>query len=543
MNSIAKDIIKKLQILDSDRKNWESHWQQLADYIMPRRGDFSVKTTVKGRKKQGHIFDSTAPKSCENLASALIGYTCNPTTQWFSLEATNPELTQEPEIKKYLDIAITTMYSVFTRPESNFYPQMHELFIDLCTFGTACINIEEFNDECPVRFQTIPLNEIFIQENEYGVIDRVYRKYTQSIANILARFSDSIDPETLRYLEEASRRNDTEEMDLIHAVFPENTNDPRRFGSYYVLVSKAAIISQSRYFENPYVVCRWSKMAGETYGRSQGMTALPDIISLNQITQTILLAGQKAVDPPMIIYDDNKDVRIDTSPGAVICLRRDPMSGGNELKPLQFASDFNTGLTLAQQRQQSIQQIFMIDMLMDDKRAEMTATEAVQREQARMRVMAPQLGRLHTELFSLLIKRVYNILKRSQFIPPIPEEFADRGLNISYVSPLAKSQKMMLGSQMQNALQQLLPLMQFDQNILQIINMQELARYIVDIYDMPASVIRTDEEIQQIAQQAQEQQAQEQQMAGMDQLKTGSEAMRNINDVMLSQREGGLPLG
>ena len=41
---------RRLKTLHSQRSNWESHWQELADYMLPRKADITKKRS-QGEKR------------------------------------------------------------------------------------------------------------------------------------------------------------------------------------------------------------------------------------------------------------------------------------------------------------------------------------------------------------------------------------------------------------------------------------------------------------------------------------------------------------
>ena len=36
---LSKSLLKRFDRLKAQRQNWESHWQEVADYMMPRKAD------------------------------------------------------------------------------------------------------------------------------------------------------------------------------------------------------------------------------------------------------------------------------------------------------------------------------------------------------------------------------------------------------------------------------------------------------------------------------------------------------------------------
>ena len=46
----VKELIKRFSQLKSQRGTWDSHWQEIADYVLPRRADVTVKR-ARGDKR------------------------------------------------------------------------------------------------------------------------------------------------------------------------------------------------------------------------------------------------------------------------------------------------------------------------------------------------------------------------------------------------------------------------------------------------------------------------------------------------------------
>ena len=55
----AAELKNNLSKLMEKRANWEHHWQEVADYMFPRKADITV-DRPKGDKRHQVIFDGTA---------------------------------------------------------------------------------------------------------------------------------------------------------------------------------------------------------------------------------------------------------------------------------------------------------------------------------------------------------------------------------------------------------------------------------------------------------------------------------------------------
>ena len=64
-------LLRRLSKLEQQRSTWESHWQELADYMRPRKADIVITSETPGRKRTEQIFDGTAVRAAEMLLSLI----------------------------------------------------------------------------------------------------------------------------------------------------------------------------------------------------------------------------------------------------------------------------------------------------------------------------------------------------------------------------------------------------------------------------------------------------------------------------------------
>ena len=57
MATNVKELVHRFSQLKSTRGTWESHWQEIADYVLPRRADVTTKR-ARGDKRTEKIFDT-----------------------------------------------------------------------------------------------------------------------------------------------------------------------------------------------------------------------------------------------------------------------------------------------------------------------------------------------------------------------------------------------------------------------------------------------------------------------------------------------------
>ena len=100
---LSKSLLSRFDRLQGQRQNWETHWQEVADYMQPRKADVT-KTRARGDKRNELIFDSSPIQALELLAASLHGMLTNPSTPWFALRFKEDGMENEDEAKIWLSL-------------------------------------------------------------------------------------------------------------------------------------------------------------------------------------------------------------------------------------------------------------------------------------------------------------------------------------------------------------------------------------------------------------------------------------------------------
>ena len=513
---MAMNLLNRLSTLETQRMTWEHHWQEVADYIVPRKADITKKRSP-GDKRQELIFDGTAIHSAELLSASLHGMLTNASTPWFSLRYRDTETDEMDAAKEWLESATDVMYQAFQR--SNFQEQVHELYHDLITFGTGVMFVESDEDN-QVRFGTRHISECYVSEDDQGRVDTVYRKFKMPARAAAMRFGEDV---LSQRMTKALAEDPYSEVTIIHVVRPREDRDVTKedtlnkpYLSCYIDPEEKTVLSESGYDEFPYMVPRYLKASFELgYGRSPAMTALPDVKMLNKMSETTIRAAQKQVDPPLMVPDDGFMLPIRTVPGGLNFYR----SGTRDrLEPLNIGANNPLGLSMEEQRRTAIRSAFFVDQLIMGEGPQMTATEVIQRTEEKMRLLGPVLGRLQAELLQPLINRVFNILVRQQAFPPAPDNLKELDLDIEYVSPLAKAQRSGDVQSVMRLFELIGPMGQLDPGVFDYMDTDGMVKYLIKVLGVPASVVRGEDEVYQVRTERSQQQAQQQQMAEMAQM-------------------------
>ena len=512
-------IKKRCSNLESIRSTWEDHWQEILDYVMPRKADVTF-VRSKGEKRTEVLYDSTAITANNLLAASLQGTLTSASLPWFHLKLRDTETNQNRDVQLWLEDSAKRMYEIFN--ESNFNTEVHELYLDLVSIGTGAIFVEEGSkgfDKEGIHFNCLHIAEYFIQENINGKVDTLYRKYKLTARQAIQEFGEENVGEKI--LESVKEKPD-KEFNFIHAVEP--TEDYERavgksstklpVHSCHVCTEDKMVVRTGGYNEFPYLVPRWSKATGEIFGRSPSYNALPDIKTLNKAVEIGLKAWAKAIDPPLLVQDDGVIGRVRMTPGGVTVVRHD-----GAIKPLQIGSNWQITDLKENQLRTSIRQAYYSDQLQLQDGPQMTATEVQVRYELMQRLLGPTLGRFQTEFLNPLIERTFGIMLRAGGLLPEPDVIKGQKIDIEYVGPLARSQRMEESVAIDRLYELAMNVVQIDPSIMDNINHDEAIRLRGDLLGVPKIILRARDEVEELreqrqqAQMAQQQAEQQQQQA------------------------------
>lgn len=498
-DSRANEIIRRQEQLAGARGIFEQHWREIAERILPR-SDYFRNNRAPGDKHTEKVFDATANLALERFASAMESMLTPRTQRWHKLKTIDENLNEDPAIKLWLDQVTEILFNVRYSPRANFASQAHEVYMSLGAFGTGGLFIDEAVGK-GLRYRSIHLGELHIDENHQGVIDTVFRKFQMSARQAVQRFGESKMPDQIKNAYE--KAPDTK-FDFIHAVHPNEEKQAYRkdyrgmdYYSCYVSLAGRAVLSEGGFRTFPYAVGRYVVGPKETYGRSPAMTVLPDVKMINEMSKTVIRAAHKIVDPPLLLQEDGALTAFDLRPGAL------NFGGVNDngqqvVHPLQTGARIDIGSDMMEQRRKAINDAFLVTLfqiLVDSP--QMTATEAMLRAQEKGALLAPTMGRQQSELLGPMIEREIEILARAGALPPMPDALKRAGgvVEVEYVSPLNRAQRAEEGVAILNTMQAIAPLAQINPAVMDIFDPEAVAREFADINGVPAKVLRTPEQM------------------------------------------------
>lgn len=510
---IGAAVVKAYDAAMTDRKNWDSHWDEVAKYVVPRKDNVYGQATP-GEKRANRLFDSEGIRSNDDLAAALHGMLTNPSLIWFNLSTGDTKLDRNVNVAAWL--FDTTNKMIRTLNNSNFQTEILETYTDLGSIGTTVLRIEDDEDEV-VRFHSSPIYASAVEEDNKGRIDTVLRKFEYSKRQLIMEYGEGIfSEEELK----AMSRDPNKKFEIIQEVSPRTKKEREGkvgklampFKSVHVMVEGQKLLRESGFEEFPYAIPRWTKTNEEKYGRSPAMKALADIKMINATKKVYIQGSQLAMAPPLQIPDNAFLAPLNLKPFG----RNFKRSGmKDEVKALFSGANINISLELLQEIKGVIKSAFFIDKLTLVENDRMTATEVMQRRDEQLRLLGPILGRLSRELLKPIIDRVFGIMDRKKLFKDLPEEIEDAKLDIKYVSSIAQAQLTAQSENIVRAVQATGVVLEFQPEVMDNIDGDALLKHNIDIYNVDPSILRKDADVKALREQrakAQQAQAQQEQM-------------------------------
>lgn len=524
---IEEYLLGRLSVLEDKRKTYENIWDKAAELCYV---DSRIYVEDKNRKERmiQNVFDSTARNALTYFMSSLKSILVPSTELWHRIKSSNPTLEEDSEVYAYLQKVTDILFKVRYAPRSKFSSEVDIMLSQIGIYGIGVMYLEDGMDGS-IIYRCIPINEIYIDENRFGVIDTVYRKYKLTARQAYDMFGENLSKD----IKDCLDLKPNQEFEFIHAVEPRKDRNPKAkdytgmpIASYHIEKVSKKVVKESGYRTMPYMIPHYLRIAGSPYGDSPAMQAFADMLTANEMAKTIIRTAQLQANPPILtnssVMDNNKLGRA----GAIVRGGLDSQ-GRQTAVPMQYGNNLAVSLEMQQATRLAIEKVFLLPLFQSlTQEKEMTATEVEKRELEKSMLLAPMCERISSEWLAPMIERELDILSQYGFFDDVPDILMQEGsLAIEFESPYIRMQETTRIMGLYKTSEAAMTFSQFDPSVLNKFNpyaaIEEIAKY----YDVDSKVLRSDEEFNAL----QEQQAtlkQAEQALGASEVLTKS--MKNL---------------
>jgi len=541
VSTLIDTLLAQGDQLFSKRHSILSLWQDIAENFYPERADFTTARNI-GDELAKNLMSSypvLARRDLGNSFSAML----RPTSKdWFKMRTTRPDQ-EDTQSKQWLEWMAKLMKNAMYDRRAQFTRATKEGDHDFSSFGNAVISTELNKTGDGLLYRCWHLRDVAWAENEEGMVDTIHRKWKPTATELCRLFPKTVHEDTRKQLE----KNPYAEINIRHVVMPaevyQSLPGAKKMRTPYVSVwiddDHRIELECVGSWTKIYSIPRWQTVSGSQYGHSPAaVAALPDARLLQAMTLTLLTAGEKAVDPPMISVKEaiRGDVAIYAGGITWVDAEYDERMG-DVLRPLSVDK---TGLSFGLDSQQDLRHQLADAWYLSKLNlppvgnGDMTAYEVGQRVQEFIRNTLPLFEPMEMDYNGALCDDTFELLYRNspEIRASIPKGLRGSELQFMFESPLHEAVEKSKVGQFSEAQQILAMAMQLDPSASNIIDGAEAVRDVLSAV-VPAKWLRSPADVESIG----AQQAEAAQAAQMLQ------AMQGGADVAKTLKEAGMGQG
>jgi len=530
--------------------NWRARWDQAAHFIAQNRRNLIMTRTSPGQELTLGVFDNTAGDCAQTLAAGMLTQTAPAGEIWFLLR---PDVNEGDDgaLANWLKGCSDRMARLLG--SCNFYEDGFEAFMDAAVFNIGAVLIDssedagDVSDAERVNFIHLPVGTFVIEEDAFGRVGALLREFEFTASQVREKFGEGALTKVMRDALNSKTASDrAKKFGIVHAVYQraleggsegacEVKTFPcagklREWASVYVCKESRRVLLEDGFYERPFAVFRMMRGNGEIYGRGLSDKAMPVIRELNRMGRNLRTGLEKMVDPPWLL-PDNTSYGIDNRPGGKMYW--DSSNPNNKPESFRTEVDFRWVQQWAEDLRGQVRAAFWTEMFQmlsnpDAMAREKTAYEVSQMMQEKLVLFSPIFGRIVSEFFNPMLRRVFGIMLRARLLDAPPVQGRTLDYRVDYVSKIALAIRAAQSSSLVSFFQIASWFAQVDQAAAMVVDWRKAARATAGNFGIPADWMRDDKDIdaQLKAQQQAAMAAQLEQLAGAAQ--KGAGAAKNL---------------
>lgn len=501
----AKDLKELGDNLFGKKSPINSLWQDIADNFYYERASFTLQRSI-GMDFAANSMTSY-PAMCRRDLGNAFGTMLRPVAKpWFHTGIRHSRI-KDNETRQYLQAFEETQRKAMYDPASKFTRATKEGDHDFAAFGQCAISVELNKEANGILYRCWHLRDLCWQENEEGDIGPRFRRWKPTAQVLMRTFGkDKVHPDIVKQAKDTP----FDECDVMHIVVEADMYDEdakgRPWWSIWYDNAHDTMIQADPSWTAHYRIPRWQTVSGSQYSYSPAsVIALPDARVIQAMTFTLLEAGEKATNPPMVATIDA--VRSDVSVYAGGITWVDPEydeKTGEALRPMaQDFRGFNFGVRMNEDARAMINNAFYLNKLTMQRRTgeRVTAFEISQDVQQYIRDALPIFEPMEHDYNAGICDDTFTLLWRNGALgSPLDWPKSLRGADISFTfeSPLHDAIEQQKGQLLIQGEQLLASAIKLDPSIANIVDSKQAFRDALDGIGWPAIWLRNEVDVQAI---------------------------------------------
>lgn len=534
-----KQFVEVIEQLFSERMTFINLLQEIAENFYPERADFTI-TREHGTEFAADLMTSYPILTRRDLGDQISSMLRPTEKHWFKMVPEHGEKTDNDGLRWLEHVSQIQRRAMYSKP-AQFNRATKEGDQDFSAFGQCVISVRLNRNADNLLYRNWHIRDVVWKENAEAKIGLVARKWKPTARDLVTLWGDKCGDKVKRI----SGKKPFTKIKCYHIVCEADMYDGdalgRPYWSIYYDAEHKVLLEAVPVWHNEYVIPRWQTVSGSQYAYSPAtITALPDARLIQSMTFSLLEAGEKATNPPIIATQDvvRSDVSLYAGGITWVDAEYDEKLGA-ALRPMPLdLRGLPNGHEMAMDSREMIAQAFYLNKLtLPRDNVEKTAYEIGQIVQEYIRGALPIFQPMETEYNGGLCDTTFDVMMRAgAFGSPhdIPKSLQGGSIDFEYQSPLhdaidaQKGQKFLEGSAL------IADAMALDPTAVYIRDTPTALREALEGIDTPATWISSKEDVEAAVKQQKDEESQSQQLAimqqGADVANTVGEASKNLNE-------------
>lgn len=539
MHTDAKSLRERGDRLFAKKRTLDARNQEIAEHFYPERADFTTPRDM-GEDFAGHLSTGYPSLVRRDLGNSLGAMLRPRAESWFHMRAAD-ERREDHAARQWLEYANGVQRRAMYDRISGFTRATKEGDHDFAGFGAAVLSVEMNRRDNALLYRSWHLRDVAWAEDFAGQVSEVHRNWKPTLAQASAIFGDKLHQRARQRLEKEPQA----ELRVRHVVIASDEYGDGRFRrfpfvSLFLDCEHNHVMEEVGSWTRRYVIPRWMTLAGSQYAYSPAtVVALPDARLIQAMTLTLLEAGEKAVNPPMVGVGDAIRGELNIYAGGFTAVDAEYDERlGSVLRPL--SADKNGlpfGMEMADRTGQMLREAFYLNTLSMPPSGgpEMTAFEVGQRVQEYIRQAMPIFEPMEADYNGALCEMTFDtLLREGAFGSPdqIPDSIRGADVTFQFESPLAEMVERKKGQAFLEAKAMVAAAAEADPDALMVMDFQATLRDVLSGIGAPAAWINAPEQVARMKAQRDAAQSSAQMLgemqAGADVANTLGQAARNF---------------
>lgn len=529
------DIKLARQVVDdlfSKRSRFMMLCQEIAENFYPERADFTV------RREIGDTFAdnlmSSFPVMCRRDLGDQIGAMLRPTQKEWAHMALRDERRQDNDAKRWLEWATGVQRRAMYDPVAQFTRATKEGDHDFATFGQCVLSVELNRTANALLYRCWHIRDVVWMENHLGHISLTARKWRPYAHDLQRIFGGKNHEKVAR----EAAKTPFKEINCLHIIMDADMYDGdakgRPYWSIYYDCEHETVLEAIPVWNKKYIIPRWQTVSGSQYAYSPAsIVALPDARLIQAMTYTLLEAGEKIVNPPLVATQDAVRSDVAIYAGGITWVDQEYDERlGEALRPLtQDIRGMPIGIDMQRDARDMLMRAFFLNRLRPFNPStdpDMTAYQAGQIVQDWIRQAMPLFEPMEMGYNGDVMETSFDVLMRAGAFGSaydMPESLQGADIQFRFESPLHDAIEQQKGQKFLEAKALLMAAAELDQKVLALPDAVTAMRDALEGIKVPAKWIRSESEVEAIQQQQQDSVDTQDMLAAA---KQGSEVVKNL---------------